>query len=524
MAGAGAPESQHDRAFLSEKDPWWRGPRGSRSTTTSRALRLRHPRNRAGAARGDPQSCSACRVQIPHTAPTVRGESTTLCLDVLLGPPSRGGPVNTAAAAPWDTTQVRALIAAHDPGGLIRLGRQALRWRQADLGVRIGCSPSTVSRLEQHGRRADVALLRQAAEAVGVPTHLLAACLGLTAADPTRVGPSGPRRAEEDPMRRRTLLAAVGLAVPISVVTGPGDALARVPEQPTGSPVPLDARITKARSHFDAGRHGKLVTELPGLLADAHHAARGREEIPLARLSAVYALASQVLIKTGDYAQAHTTSDRALVYADLSGSPIAAAAAAREMSIILRHQGESAAAQRHIMAAVARVEATGLRTAAQASAYAQMLCTQAYTHAVAGDRAQALTMIREAGAAARSLPDEAPEGRLFPLTPAAVQLYAVGVHWALGDAGTALDVGRTLHPGQFRTAERKARMHTDLARAWWQLGKPDQTAAALLSAARASRAEVRDRPAIRGIVAQLRSQHARTPGVPELATAAGLTA
>ncbi len=425
--------------------------------------------------------------------------------------------------ARWDTPQVRALVAAQNAGALICLGRQQLNWRQVDLGARIGCSASTVSRLERHGRHADLALLRRAAEVVGVPTRLLAAALGLsTTTDPTRVDPSAPRRAEEDPMRRRTLLAAAGLAAPLSVLTGLNEALAQVPEQRTGSPVPLDPRIARARAHFDAGRHTQLLTVLPGLLGDAHHAARGREEITLARLSAVYTLASQVLTKTGNYDQARTTTDRALVYADLSGSPLAAAAAAREFSIILRHQNQPAAAQRHIMTAVTRVEATGLKTDAQASAYAQMLCTQAYTHAVAGDRAQALTMIRVAGRAARSLPDQAPDGRLFPLTPAAVQLYAVGVHWALGDAAAALDVGRTLHPRQFRTAERRARMHTDLARAWWRFGKPDQTAAALLSAAQVSPAEVRDRPAIRGIVTRLHSHHSRTPGVPELATAVGL--
>ncbi|MFJ1756557.1 helix-turn-helix domain-containing protein [Kitasatospora sp. NPDC088134] len=426
-----------------------------------------------------------------------------------------------ATDAQWNTAQVRALVVGRDPGGLIRLGRQRLRWRQADLGARIGCSPSTVSRLEQHGHRSDVALLRRAAEAVGVPPHLLAASLGLSTAAPTRVDPSG-RRAEEDPMHRRSLLAAAGLAAPVSMIVGLNDAFAQGAARPAVPSVPLDARIAAARAHFDAGRHTQLLTALPGLLADAHRAARSREEFTLGRLSTLYVLASQVLTKTGNYDQARTTTDRAMVYADLSGSAIAAAAAAREMSIILRHQGEAAAAQHHIMTAVARVEATGLKTDAQSSAYAQMLCTQAYTHAVAGDRAQALTMIQDARRAARSLPDRAPDGRLFPLTPAAVQLYAVGVHWALGDAGTALDVGATLHPGQFPTAERRARMHTDLARAWWQLGKADRTAAALLDAVRVSPAEVRDRPAIRTIAAELHSRHARTPGVPELAKAAGL--
>lgn len=322
-------------------------------------------------------------------------------------------------------------------------------------------------------------------------------------------------------MRRRTLLAA-GLAAPTTLVLGLENALASMPD-PTGSPIPLDTRLATARRHFDVGQNAELLQVLPGLLADAHHAARGRQEMPVARLSSAYSLASQVLTKIGRYDQSRLAADRAKVYADLSGSPLVAAAAARELSIVLRHQDQSAAAQRHILDAVAQVEATGLRTDAQASAYAQMLCTTSYTAAVAGDRDQALTMIGEATRAARGLPDGAPDGRLFPLTPAAVDLYAVGVHWALGDAGSALEVGRRLHESQFKTPERKGRMHTDLGRAWWQRGKPEQTAAELLSAVRVSPGEVRDRPAIRKIVIELRSRHHRTAGVRELVAATGIS-
>ncbi|GGX44156.1 hypothetical protein GCM10010353_68830 [Streptomyces chryseus] len=188
---------------------------------------------------------------------------------------------------------------------------------------------------------------------------------------------------------------------------------------------------------------------------------------------------------------------------------------------MLRHQGQSAAAQRHILDAVSKVERTGLKTGAQASAYAQMLCTTSYTAARSGDRDQALSMIREATRAARDLTHEAPQGRLFPITPAAVDLYAVGVHWALGDAGAALEAGHGLRAAQFTTAERKGRMHTDLGRAWWQRGKPEQTAAELLAAVRVSPGEVRDRPTIRQIVSDLRSRHSQVAGVRELVTAVG---
>ncbi|MEU4682849.1 helix-turn-helix transcriptional regulator [Streptomyces xinghaiensis] len=421
----------------------------------------------------------------------------------------------------WNSGMVRALVASLDPGGLIRVGRQGRGWRQVDLGARIGCSASTVSRLEQHGRRADLDLIRHAAKEVGVPANVLAASLGLTGERATRVAREQQRCAEEDPMRRRTLLAAAGLATPAALLTGVDDALASMPA-PTGSPVSFDTRLAAARDRFDAGRNARLLEVLPGLLADAHHAARGREEIAFARLSAVYSLAAQVLIKIGRYDRARLTADRATVFADLSGSPLVAAAAARELSIVLRHQGQPAAARRHILDAVSRVEATGLKNGAQVAAYAQMLCTTSYTSARSGDRDQALDMIREAKRAARSLPEEAPKGRLFPITPSAVDLYAVGVHWALGDAGSALEAGRGLHEGQFTTAERKGRMHTDLGRAWWQWGRPEQTAAALLSAARVSPGEVRDRPAIRRIVEDLRSHHAHVVGVRELVAAVGM--
>jgi transcriptional regulator with XRE-family HTH domain len=425
----------------------------------------------------------------------------------------------------WVSEEARSCVGEQDPGGLIRLGRTGRGWRLEDLGARIGCSAATVSRLERRGRKADFDLIMSAARAVGIPTHVLAASLGLTGTPPTRVAPDGPRRAEEDdPMRRRTLLAATGLAVPASLLAGVSDALASVPD-PTGSPVPLDARLAAARELFDAGRNSRLLRVLPGLLADATHAASpAQEDVALARLSTAYSLASSVLTKVGNYGDSRLAADRATLYAQWSGSPLAAAAAARELSIVLRHQDQPAAAQRHILEAVDKVEDTGLRTAAQRSAYAQMLCTTSYTAARAGQRDQALTMIREAGQAAQDLPGIPPEGRLFRVTPADVDLYAVGVHWALGDAGAALEAGRDLREGQFNTAERKGRMHTDLGRAWWQWGRAEQTSAALLSAARVSPGEVRDRPAIRQIVGDLRSRHPRVTGVRELAAVVGSVA
>jgi transcriptional regulator with XRE-family HTH domain len=429
----------------------------------------------------------------------------------------------TGELSTWSSAEARILIERQDPGGLVRLARRRLGWRQSDLGDRIGCSASTVSRLESSRRVADMELLRAAAAAVDLPSHLLAAACGFTPDRPsrTRVTPDAPREvtAEEDPMRRRTLLTAAGTVVPASLLLAVDDALAGTPTSSKNS-APLKARLARAHSQFDAGHHTALLGELPDLLGAAHHAARSRSDADLARLSGCYTLASQALAKIGRYDRARITADRATTYASLSAVPLATAAASRELAVVLRHQGQPAAAQRLMLSAAAEVEATGLTTDAQAATFAQMLCTAAYTAARASDHGQALAAIAEARQIARRLPDTPTSGRPFPISPAAVDLYAVGVHWALGDAGAALEAGRKLRPEQFSTPERKGRMHTDLARAWWQWGKPEQTAKELLAATRVSPGEVRDRPAIRAIVTDLASRHSRTPGVRELALTA----
>ncbi|WP_323378520.1 helix-turn-helix transcriptional regulator [Streptomyces smaragdinus] len=400
-------------------------------------------------------------------------------------------------------------------GALIRLGREHRGWTLVDLGRRIGCSAATVSRLERRARIADLDLVHRAAAAVGVPRLVLMASLA------PLPGPAATKvtaNAEEDSMRRRTLLTATAAAGPGALLLSLDEALA-APTVPAAGAPSLDRRLASSRELFDAGSHQQLLAALPQLLADAHAGAASRRPLDQARLSAVYSLTTALLIKLGDIGRARITADRARTWAEVSGSPLAAAAASREMAIVLRHQDQHAAAQRLMTGAADAVQATGLRTEAAASAYAQMLCTLAYTAARGGHRGDALAMMQDARRAARRLPQQAPAGRLFNVSPAAVDLYAVGVHWALGDAGAALDAGKDLRPEQFPTAERRARLGTDMARAWWTWRRPEQTAAALMGAYRSSPGEVRDRPAIRAIVEELAQRHPLTPGVRTLHTA-----
>ncbi|MEV0620415.1 hypothetical protein AB0I81_44335 [Nonomuraea sp. NPDC050404] len=242
-----------------------------------------------------------------------------------------------------------------------------------------------------------------------------------------------------------------------------------------------------------------------------------RDPVGFARLAACYDLATDALGKLGAPTR-RITADRATAYARLSGSQVAMASAARHLSVVLRHEGQHALADRVTAEAADHLESIGLTIPAEAAMYAQMLCTCAYNAAHAGDRERSLNMIADAERAAARL--HAPHGQ--PVTPASVALYRVGVHWSLGDTGAALRAGRRLHPGQFPTAERRGRLHTDMARVWQQAGRPEETARALLAAYREAPDEIH-RPSILRIVTDLTRHHPRTPGVRRLAAVASRT-
>ncbi|GIH71019.1 hypothetical protein Mth01_32720 [Sphaerimonospora thailandensis] len=405
---------------------------------------------------------------------------------------------------------------------MIRYARVARGWRQADLAKVVACSASTISRLET-GRRAAVDLdtVRRVARAVQLPSHILGALIDIPVSPVATVVTTTAPQAEEDPMRRRTLLSAVGLAIPAHLLIKLDDALAVLPA--SSSPPDLSriaTRLAHTRDRYDTGDLARLIADLPDLLAVAHEAADHHDRPDAYVLAAsCYNLATVALNKIGRHQASRITADRATMLAKLSGSPVSVATSARCLSIVLRHEGRGPVADQVSLRAITLLESTGLSQPDEAAAYVQMLCTGAYNSAQIGDRDRALEMIREASQAAAHLPVPPTQGH--SISSAHVTGYEVSVHWSLGDAGAALHAGRGLHPSQLPTPERRGRLHTDLARAWWQWGKPEQTVLALLSACRESVPEVRDRPAIRSMAVQLIERHPKTSGVPELATAIG---
>lgn len=425
----------------------------------------------------------------------------------------------------WQSARARALITARDIGGVVRFARQARGWRQSDLGAATGYSSSTISRLETgRGTPADFDKLRRISLEAGIPSNVLGELLGILPADTDTLARINGKQEEDDPVRRRSLLVA-GLTIPLGLLTALDDSLASPAVPAAASTADVALLLRRARRLFDKGHLAQLMAGLPRLLAIAHmKAEQSRAPEDYACSAACYDLATEALNKIGHIAASRITADRSTICARMSGSPIAMAASARCLSIVLRHEGREQVADRITIQAAVALERKGLVNPAEAAAYAQMLCTCAYTAAQAGNRARALEMIRDAEHAVLRLPATSTSGRPFSVNAAQVDLYRVGVHWSLGDAGSAVSIGRRLHPEQFPTPERRGRLFTDLARAWWQWGKPEQTVHSLLDAHSHAPAEVRDRPAIRGIVTDLSRRYPKMPGVQELAQAVRLEA
>ncbi|MEU3513334.1 hypothetical protein ABZ733_36940 [Streptomyces longwoodensis] len=122
------------------------------------------------------------------------------------------------------------------------------------------------------------------------------------------VEPAGGRRRAGGSQSRTALLR------------GLDDALAGAPAS-SGAGL-LDGRLAGARAWYDQGAHARLLAALPGLISDAHHGAASRRSLDQVRLSAVYSLASTVLVKLGSHDRARLPADRARTCAEMSGFPL----------------------------------------------------------------------------------------------------------------------------------------------------------------------------------------------------------
>jgi hypothetical protein len=87
--------------------------------------------------------------------------------------------------------------------------------------------------------------------------------------------------------------------------------------------------------------------------------------------------------------------------------------------------------------------------------------------------------------------------------PANARQHRVNICVTLGDAGTAVEVARSIDPTTIKVTERRASLLIDTARAYLQWGKHEKAYLAIRAAEQTAHEEVADRPAVHRLVREL---------------------
>jgi hypothetical protein len=296
-------------------------------------------------------------------------------------------------------------------------------------------------------------------------------------------------------MDRRRVLAA-GAVLGAAALAGGPTAWAAPARQST-APRLSAGDVAAARRLFAAGDYTRLRQTLPPLLA-----APGQGSGGAGRAARVWVLASQLAVKLGD-TTAGEHAARAHLAARAAGEPLLLAAAARAAATPLRRTGRTHQALDLLLDARAQLAAGRRRAPEELEAAGMITLTASYTAAHARRTAQAVDLADEADDLAARLARTPGE---WELTAGQCALYRIGIHRRLGDVDTALTHARRLRPHHLPTPERRARAHTDTARALIDAGEPAAALTQLYLVHLAAPDEAR-RPSVRALADHLADHH-----------------
>ena len=323
---------------------------------------------------------------------------------------------------------------------------------------------------------------------------------------------------------------AAALDVPLAELAAEAPVIAAVTEEPPGAsglrlvlsgayalramlngrhPPALSTLRTKTRQAWDlthAGRYADLTDLLRGLIPDLETAARAVPEDKRAEvfelMAATYQACSAALAKLGEPEAAWIAADRAMAAAERAGNPMLVAAGAFRLVFVF-------IAARHYDQAeeTARTAAHALQPRADqgdpqaVSLWGALTLQRAVIASRVNDPATAYDQLERARQVAARLG----EGRNDYNTefgPANVSLYEIAVAVELGDAGRALHAAATVDTSGL-SAERRARMLIDVARAHAQRRQVSEAVAALREAEQITPEQVRGHELVRQLISDL---------------------
>jgi transcriptional regulator with XRE-family HTH domain len=336
---------------------------------------------------------------------------------------------------------------------------------QPELARLLGRSVAWVSQVERGVRRVDrMSVLQTVATALDVPLAELAAEAPVVAAV-----------TEEPP-------GAGGLRL---VLSGAYALRAMLDGRRPAALSTLRRRSREAWELTHAGRYTDLADLLHGLVPDLETAARALPEAQRAEAfeltAATYQACSAALAKLGEPEAAWIAADRAMAAAERAGNPLLVAAGAFRLVFVFLAARHYDQAEETARTAAEALQARADEGDPQAvSLWGGLTLQRAVIASRVNDPDTAYSHLDRAAQAAVRLG----EGRNDFNTefgPANVGLHEIAVAVELGDAGRALRAATTVD-ARGLSAERRARMLIDVARAHGQRRQVDEAVAALRQA------------------------------------------
>ncbi|WP_226899005.1 helix-turn-helix domain-containing protein [Nonomuraea phyllanthi] len=359
---------------------------------------------------------------------------------------------------------------------------------QAELARLVDRSVAWISQVERGVRKVDrMSVLEKVAETLDVPLSELAAEAPVVAATN-----------EETP-------GTAGLRL---VLSGAHSLQAMLHATPVPAIDQLKPRVDHAWELTHQSRYVELTELLRGLVPILENAARSAPNEQQAELfellSVAYQTCSASLAKLGEPEAAWIAADRAISAAERAGSPLLMAAGAFRLGFVFlgaRHFDQ--------VEETARTTAEALWFLTDQGNLEAMSLWGGLTlqRAVAASRLNQADVAYEHLSRAREMAERVGEDRNDYNTefgPANVALHEVAVAVEVGDAGHALRVGAAVDTSSL-SAERRARLAVDLARAHAQRRQVDEAVAALLEAEAVTPEQIRNHRVVRQLVSDLLS-------------------
>jgi hypothetical protein len=448
----------------------------------------------------------------------------------------------------WDRSDVMAALRGRDVGRLFRLLAQYAGASQTRLAIACQTTQPKVSgymrgtalveALEMFERIADgLAMPDRARIALGlaprarpsggdIPSRDTGSVLAAADSSGRLSAHSAESEDDESPVRRRTFVGLTGASLASAILAdtasgGWADAIESfatvlVSRAPAGSAsalgdppdVPsLAAAVARAKRDYQACRYTTAAKSLPALISRSQAACAtldGQARLQAFTLSAeAHHVAASVLLKAGDPGLGWLAADRSMQAARASQDPVTLASSARIIThALMKSKHYKAATDTASTLAAQFDQDMPAQDPVSLSVYGSLLLRGATAAAQRDDRRKAYELLTEAeDAAARVGGDR--NLRWTAFGPTNASLHRVNIALTLGDAGTAIDVARTVDLDKIDVTERKASFLMDTARAFLQCGKHERAYLALRAAEEIAPEEITGRPSAHRLVRDL---------------------